>query len=54
MVVVLRDHLRWLDSQPPSRWLDAITADRESEDYANDPDAWNGPVLRRDGRQEGT
>ncbi len=41
MVVALRDHLRYLDSLPPSRYMDAVREDRASEDYASDPDAWN-------------
>lgn len=42
-MVAAREYLRWVDGLPPSRYYQAILDDRQSEDYRDDPDAWNGP-----------
>ncbi len=43
LIVTAREHFRHLERQPASRWLLAVHMDRESEDYARDPDAINPP-----------
>jgi len=57
LIVAVREHLRWIDSQPPSRYLEAIRKDRQSDDYSRDPDAVNPPsrahLLRHRGGQDG-
>ena len=44
MIVLAREYLRWQRTLPAGEWasrtLDAIKADRQSEDYRNDPDAY--------------